>query len=123
MWPPPNEPDKATPVPLRDKMWPPSKEADKATLGPLMDKLLDAFQHLHRLSGSAEAEQAVDQLIRQLEDAGLSPERKSCQLYLSDPIARRFAGPAGLSSVAGPCQNPLVFGQLSGGHQCPTHLR
>lgn len=87
MWPPPNEPDKATPVPLRDKICPPSKEADKATLVPLMDKLLDAFQHLPRLSGSAEAEQAVDELIRQLEDAGLSPERKSCQLYLSDPIA------------------------------------
>lgn len=68
-------------------MWPLPSDPDQATLVPLMGKLLGAFQHMPRLSGSDEAEQAVDELIRQLQEAGLSPERKTCQLYLSDPIA------------------------------------
>ncbi|PIJ48443.1 Zn-dependent exopeptidase M28 [Erwinia sp. OLTSP20] len=50
-----------------------------------MQALLVHFQHLHRLSGSADAELAVDWLIAQLQQAGLKPQRLRCELLLSDP--------------------------------------
>ncbi|KGT87585.1 peptidase M28 [Erwinia typographi] len=61
-------------------------EAQDDVLVPLMENLLDSFEPLHRLSGSEEAERAVDILIEQLHVMGLSPVRHRCPLWLSDPL-------------------------------------
>ncbi|KAB8310163.1 M28 family peptidase [Erwinia endophytica] len=60
-------------------------EPNWAELMPLMEDLLNDWQHLNRLSGSEEAERSVDFLIQRLNALGLSPIRKTCPLYLSDP--------------------------------------
>lgn len=73
-----NKPDNAA--------FPLHSDADTDVLLPLMEKLLDAFEPLHRLSGSVDAEHAADSLIEQLSALGLTPRREICPLLLSDPV-------------------------------------
>lgn len=55
-------------------------------LKALMRETLSQFQHLHRLSGSAEAEQSADWLCEQLQDREIPFRRDFCDLWLSDPL-------------------------------------
>ncbi|MDU5476072.1 M28 family peptidase [Pantoea sp.] len=52
----------------------------------LMRDTLSHFQHLHRLSGSADAEKSVDWLCEQLQARDIPFRRESCNLWLSDPL-------------------------------------
>lgn len=51
-----------------------------------MQALLQSFQHLHRLSGSADAERSVDWLCAQLRTHQIPFKRERCRLWLSDPL-------------------------------------
>jgi len=55
-------------------------------LKKLMYETLSQFQHLHRLSGSADAEQSVDWLCEQLRARAIPFRRNFCNLWLSDPL-------------------------------------
>lgn len=52
----------------------------------LMREMLAHFQHLHRLSGSADAERSVDWLCEQFAARQITVQRKQCDLLLSDPL-------------------------------------
>jgi aminopeptidase YwaD len=51
-----------------------------------MQKLLDHFSQLQRLTGTVDAEQAVDYITKQLETYGVSYERYEFDGYFSDPV-------------------------------------
>jgi aminopeptidase YwaD len=51
-----------------------------------MRQLLEQFQHLHRLSGSADAERSVDWLCDFLHQRQIPFRREHCPLWLSDPL-------------------------------------
>lgn len=56
-------------------------------LQEVMWQLLEQFQHLHRLSGSPDAERSVDILCDTLATYQIPVKRERCALYLSDPLA------------------------------------
>ncbi|WP_312241013.1 M28 family peptidase [Pantoea sp.] len=53
----------------------------------VMRQMLEQFQHLHRLSGSPDAERSVDILCETLPARQIPVKRERCALYLSDPLA------------------------------------
>lgn len=55
-------------------------------LKALMRDTLSQFQHLHRLSGSADAEKSADWLCEQLQARDIPFRRDYCNLWLSDPL-------------------------------------
>lgn len=63
-------------------------------LQQVMRQLLEKFQHLHRLSGSADAERSVDVLCGILTEYAIPHRRESCPLWLSDPLAASLTIPA-----------------------------
>lgn len=81
-------------------------------LRTLMDEVLDQFRHLHRLSGSPQAEQSAAWLLARLQQLGLQPEMLACDLLLSDPVA------ATLSLPDSPDWQPTVKTRSFSGH-CP----
>lgn len=52
----------------------------------LMRATLEQFQHLHRLSGSVDAERSADWLCEQLSQHQIPHRREYCDLWLSDPL-------------------------------------
>lgn len=80
-----------------------------------MQRMLTHYQHLHRLSGSRDAEQAADWLIEQLQQAGLQPQRLTCELFLSDP------GRASLGLSDFPEWQPMVKTRSFAGN-CPQGI-
>ncbi|WP_416260792.1 M28 family peptidase [Gibbsiella quercinecans] len=71
----------------------PLSELNQAQLAPLMQQLLARFQHLHRLSGSADAEHSADVLLQMLEALGIVATRERCPLLLSDPLSASLVLP------------------------------
>jgi len=55
-------------------------------LMPIVDDLLQQFAHLHRLSGSEDAERAAALLVSVLQKYGLNARLEQCPLLLSDPL-------------------------------------
>lgn len=51
-----------------------------------MEDLLKEFQHLNRLSGNSDSEKAVDYIIKELKNEGLSYQKYMFDSYFSNPV-------------------------------------